>query len=100
MGCEVSSFNGVAKNGETGAVRQSTIESSGRSLSTWIRSFAFVGSGSEATMDILCNAAPTLSPIQRREALRAHSAWRRESIRHPARLQAWQISPLPLETTQ
>jgi hypothetical protein len=31
-------------------------------------------------MDILCNAAPTFSPIPRREALRAHSIARRESV--------------------
>src|SRR5258708_18421505 len=82
MGCEVSSFDGVAKDGETGAVRRSIIETSGRSSSTWMCSFAFVGSGSEATTGILCNAAPTLSPIPRRGALRAHSASRRDPSFH------------------
>src|SRR5579859_7187707 len=80
MGCEVSSFDGVAKNGETGAVRQSTIETSGRSSSTWMCSFVFVGSGSEVTTGTVYNAALMLSPIARREASRAHSASRHESV--------------------
>ncbi len=64
-------------------VGTATTETSGRNSSTWMCSFAFVGSGFEATTDTLCNAAPMRSPMPLRKALQAPSASQREYVLTP-----------------